>query len=126
MSTPGSRRPSNHQRPIEIHARFGSVVFDAVSPVAAEKVKSKAVLLRIKLLHKAEFQSCPLLRIHHTLEHGMLNPLPEVQAGLRNSVQSPPAGGIDRRHVIAYQYEQDTPSGSKRILNSRQRQTYGG
>ncbi len=72
-----------------------------VSIIRTQEVEPKAILIFFHLVEKATPQNCPLRRIDNALEHGVLNPLSEIEACFRDSPESPSSCWIDRADVIA-------------------------
>ena len=64
------------------------MVFDPVSPVRAEEVEAKAVVIEIADLEESVLELGPLPRVDKALEYRVLNALAVVQARLRNAIEA--------------------------------------
>jgi hypothetical protein len=75
-------------RPVQIDARFGANVFDAVFPVVAEVVVAEAIHFGVDDLVQDVLQFLQLSRVNKTLKDRVLHTLTVVLAFLRDLTQA--------------------------------------
>jgi len=82
-----------------------TVVFHPPFPVAAEKIKAKAVLGRLVFFQQFGFEEFPFIRRHVALKYGFLDPYSVIYTGFRDASESFRSRGVHGRDIVGYQNE---------------------